>query len=332
MKVFITVDTEVWPVHSGGWPRKPLPSSRTCKREIDAYFFGNTGAGSFGLPYQLRMLERHGLVATYFVDPMFSFALGIDVLRAVVQLIEGAGQRIALHLHPEWLTDHRCLGLPEFRGPNMSQYSADDQAVLIRAGMRRLRDAGANPLPVFRAGSWGGDVSTLEALRMEQIRIDCSLNAHVEQSMPSLRESRHFQEPFEVEGVLEYPLTMLDDRVARRGRPLSMVGLTWSELRFALNACETGGRRNVVVVLHSNEFVRTERLWKNEPIVQRRMVTRRFERFCRYLERNRHRFDTRHVGTDAAGEDLHEGGGTLPRSNIVRTAVRLGSQVLSRWL
>ena len=144
----------------GGWPRNPLDANYDCTRELSAYFVGKTREGDFGLPYQLETLRTNGLGATYFVDPLFSFALGLDPLADVVGSIERAGQAVALHLHPEWLTDPRCVGLPAFRGPYLSQYGPDDQRVLIRAGMRRLVEAGARPLPVFRAGSWGADVST----------------------------------------------------------------------------------------------------------------------------------------------------------------------------
>jgi len=331
VNVYLTVDTEVWPVHSGGWPHKPLQADYDCSREVSAYYFGQTRDGEYGLPYQLRVLNRHGVRATFFVDPLFSFALGLNVLREVVQIIESAGQRIALHLHPEWLTDPRCCGLPGFRGPFISQYQEQEQRDLIRAGMRRLREAGADPLASFRAGSWGADTSTLRALRQEGIGIDSSLNAAFGNSLPSLPRRVEKQEPFEHDGVTVFPVTRIDDRVTQRGRPLSVTGTSWSEMHFALRACMRSGRENFVLVMHSNEFVKTERLWHQRPVVPRRMAIGRFERLCGFLEANRDRLTTRTLAPHELPRLPDDASPALARSSILRTAARMGGQFLSRW-
>jgi hypothetical protein len=334
MRVYITVDTEVWPVNSGGWPMKPLPASYGCEREIAAYYYGETNRGTYGLPYQVDMLRRHGLVATYFIDPLFSYALGIDVLRRVIDVVESGGQKVALHLHPEWLTDPRCrgLGLPEFRGPLISQYPVEVQRQLIRTGMQRLREAGATPLSAFRSGSWGGDLSTLQALAAEGVRIDCSLNAHILDSLPSLATREELHEPTPIEGVLEYPLTRIDDRSTPRGRPLSFVGVSWSELRFALQQCKADGRENVVIVMHSNEFVQTERLWGAGPVRPRRNVVARFERFCDFMGRDGCIARTAWFDDVAMQPPAVTRRFGLPKSTLLRTLPRLGSQFIHRWI
>jgi len=331
LDVHITVDTEVWPVVGGGWPRNPLDANYDCKRELSAYFVGKTREGDFGLPYQLETLRTNGLGATYFVDPFFSFALGLDPLADVVGSIEGAGQSVALHLHPEWLTDPRCVGLPAFRGPYLSQYGPEDQRLLIRAGMRRLVEAGARPLPVFRAGSWGADVSTLLALRDEGILVDSSLNAAHADSLSSLAPRSELHDPSFQHGVAEFPLTRFDDRISAFGRPLSPVGTSWAEMRFVLDACHAARRRSVVLVLHSNEFVKTEMLWKGKQPTPRRLVVRRFEKLCRYLAGNRDRF--RCVPLPAAADCPvdNRANDAMPRSNLIRTGLRVLGQAASRW-
>lgn len=332
MNVFITIDTEVWPVNPGGWPVRPLAADYDCSREIGAYFYGETADGEFGLPYQLRMLREHGLRATYFVDPLFSFVLGLGVLRDVVRMIQDAGQAIALHLHPEWVTDPRCDGLPEFRGPNISGYPVEVQRQLLRIGMARLKEAGADVLPVFRSGSWGGDLSTLEALQGEGFRVDCSLNAVIAQSLPSLAGRERLQEPAEIGGVLEYPLSRFDDRRSPIGRPLSFVGVSWPEMRFALEAFLSDGRRNAVIVMHSNEFVETERLWGTRPVRSRRNVVRRFEKFCDYMQVNADRLSCGDFSRslDTAGRAADDW--TLPKSNLFRTLSRMSGQLMSRYI
>ena len=55
-----------------------------------------------GIAYQLAMLARHGLKATFFVDPMPTMVFGLDAIRPVVEAIVAAGQEVQLHLHPNW--------------------------------------------------------------------------------------------------------------------------------------------------------------------------------------------------------------------------------------
>ena len=331
MKVYVTVDTEVWPAHDGAWPREPLPSDYLCERELQAYVFGRTQAGDFGLPFQLEMLHSRNLQATYFVDPLFSFALGLEPLRLIVTMILEAKQQIGLHLHPEWLTDTRCRGLPAFQGPYISQYPLEDQRALIRCGLNRLREAGAPTATAFRAGSWGADAWTLRALRQEGIYVDSSLNAAANHSLPSLPDRISLQEPTLFEGVVEYPLSRLDDRVASAGRALSVTGTSWAEMKFALESCCSVGRETVVLVMHSNEFTKTERLRKGRAPTPRRLAIRRFRRLCDYLNANRDRFVTVALPERVSPTRDFSSDPPLPRSSLSRTAARFLSQAVSRW-
>src|SRR5437899_1087407 len=199
----ITIDTEVWP-DSPGWPHVPLAPATHCERELDAYLFG--GDSGFGLPYQLRVFREAGLKAIFFVEPLFSFALGPDPLGRVLRLIAAHDQEVGLHLHPEWLTDPRCAELPAFRGPFIRQYSEQEQTAMLLAGAGRLRELGAPPVRCFRAGSWGADSTTLRALERAGIEIDSSLNATFPVSFPELAERENLCQPAMHEGAWEFPV------------------------------------------------------------------------------------------------------------------------------
>ena len=330
-QVFLTVDVEVWPVHAGGWPHRPLQEDARCEREIAGYLDGLTPSGRFGVPYQLEVLERHGLKATFFVDPLFSFALGIEPLARIVSMIEQAGQAVALHLHPEWLTDPRCQGLPGFRGPMISSYPFEEQLELIRVGLARLREAGAQPIPAFRAGSWGAALETLDALGQAGIKVDCSLNARMAQSFPGFERRDELQDPKNIRGIVELPVSRLDDRRVAGGRAVSFVGNSAAEIEFLLRACHQVGRRSVVLVLHSNEFVKTERLWQQRSVAPRRVVVRRFEHICRWLETERERLQTGFVTAAVGMEGESAVAGFVPRSHLPRTLARNVEQLISRW-
>src|SRR5215470_8393719 len=331
VRVLLTVDTEVWP-RAVGWPHVPLGQSETCERELNAYFWGGEGRKPKGLPYQLATLRRYGLQATYFVDPLFSCCLGASVLSDVVDTIAVAGQEIGLHLHPEWLTDPRCQGLPKFAGPLLHEYTEVAQRSLIKTGLQLLAEAGAPDIRVFRAGSWGANLVTLSALASTGIRFDTSLNAYTRESFPDLVSRGDLVQPCFIEGIWEFPVTFFIDRPPRGKRPLHVTACTFAELRLALEHAYTRGWFAVVIVLHSFEFVRVAALDRVDARVGiQRILVQRFERLCRYLSLNRDRFATscfRDLGViETPPVDEHPA-----RSNVFRTAARQASQLLSRIL
>ena len=327
--VLITVDTEVWP-RAVGWPHSPLPAEAKCEREIECYFWGGESATKLGLPFQLETLTALGLRATFFVDPLFSFALGLPVLERVVKTIRDARHEVGLHLHPEWLTDPRMPFAHAFRGPYMRDYAEAVQFDLIGRSLDRLAAAGAPPVCSFRAGSWGADTATLRALRRHGIRFDSSLNACYDASLADLPARGELLQPAFVEGLWEFPLTHFIDRPPSGRRALQVCACSFSELKRVLEAAYTQGWESVVIVTHSFEFVRMDNLdRKHASVGPMRLLGRRFRALCRYLAEHRDRFRT------VTFNELAPNVATPPPqrrpvvSNRVRTAARSASQLLS---
>lgn len=304
MKVFLTVDTEVWPA-ARNWPHVPLPPSERCDREVECYLWGGEGESRLGLPFQLEALQRHGLKATFFVDPLFSLAIGQDRLARAVHVIRESGQEVALHLHPEWLTDQRIpAGAPPFRGPLLCEYGEDEQVALLEHGVQLLKAAGAPRPRAFRAGSFAADASTLRALRAVDIGIDTSFNACSEHSFRSFGRRNELRTPEVIEDLMEFPVTTFRDGSPYGSRPLHIAACTFAEMRNALDQAFERQWPCVVIVMHSFEFVRTDRLEKQGATVgPRRLVAARFERLCRYLSAERDRLVTSHF-SDACAADV----------------------------
>jgi hypothetical protein len=276
------------------------------------------------------MLCAHGLRATFFVDPLFSFALGIEPLREVVSLIQKAGQRVELHLHPEWLTDPRCKGLGIFRGPLIGEYPEEEQLLMIRLGLERLAEAGATHVKAFRAGSWGAHTSTLRAVQSAGLTVDCSLNAHYEYSLADLSGRSELQVPITVGNLIELPVTRFDDGRTVNGRPLSVVGVSVAEMKHVLGSLQRDAAPCAVVVLHSNEFARTENLKVNRPLEPRKWVAGRFEKLCGFLSEHPHLMPT-HFVADVGAADARKTARGLVRTGAARTVARLVGQAISRW-
>ena len=331
VKVFLTVDTEVWP-ESPGWPHTPLAPDHDSSRELDLYFQGGHGPGARGLPYQLRVLAACGLKATYFVDPLFSYALGLEALRGVAAMIAEGGQEIGLHLHPEWLTDPRCTGLPEFAGPLLHAYAPSAQQSLVRAGLQRLGEAGATRVVAFRAGSWGASRATVAALAGSGIRFDSSLNARFGASFPDLDGGarRDRTQPFRMGDVWEFPVTNFVDRPPSGWRPLHVCATSLGEMRMVLEHARDHGWYAVVFVLHSFEFVRVESLAARRDVAPQRLLADRFERLCGYLAEHAGEYETCHFADVDESRIPETPPPPAPVSSHVRTAIRHLQQLASR--
>jgi len=330
LRVFLTVDTEVWPV-AEGWPHAPLPADQQCDREIDVYLHGGEIEPRFGIAYQLATLARCGLKATYFVDPLFSLALGMQPLARVLGAICESGQEVGLHMHPEWLTDPRCVGLPDFAGPCLWQYAVEDQQRLIRAGLARLAEAGAAPIRAFRAGNYSANRATLAALRESGIPIDTSLNACYAESFPDLEGREEICAPSHVEEIVEFPVTSFVDRPPRGRRHLQLAACSFAEIHYVLEQAATIGWSTVVIVMHSFELMRVGQFQNGGSAAHSRLLVRRFERLCEYLAANCDRMRTSHFSDLDLASLQMSGRATDIISSPLRTRARQVEQLISRF-
>src|SRR4051794_548697 len=110
--IIITIDTEASP-------------KTTCWRESELAdefrwdIFGETPHGGYGIPYQMDLLDAYGLRAVFFVESLFACEVGARRLRELVELIQGRGHEVQLHLHTEWLWRMRASILPGRTGKNL---------------------------------------------------------------------------------------------------------------------------------------------------------------------------------------------------------------------
>lgn len=289
MKVFLTVDTELWPLETAGVPAGGVGRDAGYEREEAVYFDGVTDRGSFGIEYQLDCLRRNGLKSSWFVEPLFSCFAGKDMLARVINRILAHGQEIGLHLHPEWLRQMTVPGLPQRSFACIRDYSVDEQAALLAWGRDRLVECGAPSSRVFRAGNFGAGRSTLSALRQVGIPCDSSFNPVLPISFPEIVDGRFDRHaPEVVDGVLEVPMSHFAT-LAERARPAQVCACSASEIEQALESARRCGWPCFVILWHSGELVR-----RGNPLKPYAFNVRRFERLCRYLGENRDRFLTSH--------------------------------------
>jgi hypothetical protein len=281
VKVYFTVDVEIWP---GAWDGLDSRFPEAFRR----YIYGDTPQGQYGLPMTLRVLSEHGLRGVFYVEPLFSFRFGLAPLQEVVGLVREAGHEVQLHLHTEWvdeITEPLLPLRPQRKMQHLCYFSREDQQRLIGHGKRRLIQAGADAPNAFRAGSFRFDAKTLDALGSNDIHIDSSYN-HCSDGprsgiVPSLKVVPVL--PFRVGEMLEHPVTVFSTPAGLR--PLQLTACSFAEMERVLWGAAERGDSSVVVVSHNFELL-DRRDFSRDAV-----VVRRFEGLCRFLRQNTDTFD-----------------------------------------
>jgi peptidoglycan/xylan/chitin deacetylase (PgdA/CDA1 family) len=330
LRVFLTVDAELWP-YKPGWPDVRLTErDRVLDRQFDHCILGRTEQGEFGLRYQMACLNRHGLRANFFVEPLHSAAVGERWLAETVGMILLAGQEVQLHAHTEWLSDADDQGLPHGFKQFMRDYPLEEQARIIAWAKQRLERCGAGRLIAFRAGNFGANSDTLQAVRRAGLAADSSYNRCYATGNRTIDIGQDVFQPRTIEGVTEVPMTVFTDYPGHY-RPAQLAACSSWELERALWQARSFNWRSFVILWHGPELLRPG-FRPDRRARASAVVLRRFERLCRFLDRNRDKFETplfsEVAPTDLLADDL------LPRltSNLFLTAHRVAQQAIGRFV
>lgn len=317
LNVFITVDTEVYPL---------LPDWRNTRlagdvaRDID----GQTREGNFGLSFQLKLLNEHGLKAVYFVEPLFASAVGFEPLRRIVGLIKKEGHEIQLHIHPEWL-EH--IPSTTWKGPNFKtirEFNKADQTRLIALALHNLRESGAGNITAFRAGDYAANLDIFYALARNGILFDSSYNyCHLSDDM-QMPTGQPLLQPTCLRGVFEFPVTFFSDRPGHY-RHTQVTACSYAELTNVLMQAWEKNWYSFVIVFHSMELLmdRRRRLHRPRPDY---LLIRRFRRLCEFLAAHRDKFQTatfNDINPDDIPTPIHP---QILISHPLRTAFRFAEQ------
>ena len=332
LKVFLTVDTEIWPFWDG-WPKTPLPSSHNdFTREMAFYIYGDTKSGSFGVPFQLQYLKEHDLKATYFVETLFGSVAGLPALKEIIGLIQNEGQEVQLHAHTEWLGEIKDPQLPNGFRQHIRQFPLGDQVSILRRAAANFRDAGGRGLCAFRAGNFGANFDTLKALATLGITFDSSHNYCRIGSMCALDTGDLLTQPAVLEGVYEFPLSFFQDYPGHY-RQAQLCACSFGEMRQALLSAWQAGWYGFVLLFHGSELL-GECKGFGKPSAPNSIIVQRFKRLCGFLADNRDKFRTTFF-SEIAPEliPMPAKKRMLPiRSGVHRTAWRFAEQFAGRFV
>ena len=311
--VLITVDTEL----SAGRQARGWSASDNFRSS----FLGRCDRGDFGVPWLLDRLDTAGARGVFFVDPMPALVHGEALIADMVGPIVERGHEVQLHIHTEWLEWARRSPVGDRRGRNIGDFAVDDQVALIGHARDLLVRAGA-PMPIaFRAGNYGADDRTIDALRRLGIAWDASYNAGYLGGGCAISPLPSPITPVRRGDVTLIPVSGILDRPGHF-RPAQVCAMSSREMRAALDHAARDAHPCVAIVTHSFETLSRDRSRPN------RAVMARFEALCA------------HVAADPVlrAEGFRDLPPRLPERRLglaghsyLRTGARVAAQVLATW-
>jgi hypothetical protein len=316
LNVFFTIDVEVW---CGGWNDIDAKFPRAFERHIH----GRTPQGDFGLPYQFKVMNDAGLTSVCFVEPLFSARFGEQPLAEIVGLVNEAGHENQLHLHSEWVDVAR---VPLLEGvtskrQHLRYYTLAEQTSLVASGLAMLARAGAPDVNAFRAGSFGFNRDTLDALAANSITFDSSYNATLFGPDSGVSPGAPAWSPFECGGVHEYPMTVFEDGTGKM-RHVQLTACSYAEIEGLLWRALDAGYTSFVILSHGFELLNAGR---NAPDP---IAISRFRKLCAFLEKHSDKFQTRGFRDLAPATDVAQP--PVLSSPLWRTGARMLEQAYRR--
>lgn len=285
-RVFITVDTE----HSIGGAFQD-PTFKPVGNDLR--IFGKIQGREFGIPMIMDIADEFGLPVVFFLEVLNYHYFGKDETRKVCEYILGRGHDVQLHLHPNYLNFKEPLpGLLKYRD-NMAFYSSEDQYRLISEGRSLLMEYGVSNPVAFRAGNFGADHNTLQALAENDFKFDSSYNLAYPYTMQDIKKDCVINDLTAMGSILELPVTCFEENIPcirRRIKPLDINGAGFGEIREILEYCNKKHFSCVTIILHSFSFYQArDPQYHSVRIIH--PVIKRFRKLCHYLSRQNDQFD-----------------------------------------
>jgi len=286
--VFITFDVEC---SMGGAWQNPLLKPISPRLGM----MGEYGPNRFGVPLICDILKKANLKATFFLEP-FNEDLGWPgETEPVARYLVEKGQDVQLHIHPNHVHYglHRA-GMPFQRTDQMADLPQPRQKELIMRGSDLLESwTGTCPI-AFRAGNMGASEETLAALTEAGLWIDSSYTFPYVGGQCLFQESERYNGSKWYGEILEVALSAYQQPNIpglHPAKPVDLMGSSFEECRDAVQMiCDAGG--DAVAILHSFSLFKVRDKQYNGGKLNR-VVTRRFERFCEWLDDNRRQYPPR---------------------------------------
>lgn len=284
-----------------------------------------------GVPLIMRELEAEGLRATFFVEPLGARYFGVDGLAAVCRAIRARGHDLQLHAHP-------MQQRPRFRSEgvaappdDMHAYDVADQTRLLEHGLAILEEAGVprGEVRAFRAGNFGADERTWEAMARCGLTVSSSLNPSYSKrncKLPWRGNGALFDSG---KGVFELPVSNFSD--GNGGfRHLQIMAVSLAEMKDYLLQARALGFAEVMFFTHSFELFYIDDLERRRATLSKINVAR-LRGLAKFLRAHADQFEVETVGALARrGPTASPPATTLPRIKRLHKLGRMVEQLRKR--
>lgn len=185
MYITITVDTENL--------QTPLKNNDYDFNVID-YEVNNDNISSSRL---IDIFNKYSVSAVFFLAINEIDKFGKESYRNLISKLNKSEQDIQIHSHPFWSDKYK-------QRIHMHEYTLQEQKELIKNMLNDLRELGCSNILAHRAGAYGANDDTMEALKENSIFIDSSYfyqhsNCHIQATKVNVFSK--------LNGLLEIPVT-----------------------------------------------------------------------------------------------------------------------------
>jgi len=279
MKVVLTIDTE--PSIAGAFRNSNFSPL------IHEPVAGIVNEQSEALGFLIRLFKHYQFQATFFVETVHTHYFSDAPMGHYVDQLLDASQDIQLHIHPVWhyfktqqhTSDHCADHTPEFL------------ADLIRDGQNILNKwTGKEPL-AMRTGGFSVGHNVYQAMDMTGLNIASNICASY--CKPTEKDLYVTHGKHQLNNIIELPVTCFHDyniRNLHNLRSLQITAISGWEMTQTLDKMEKNGHEVAVIVTHPFEFLKANN-YRYDNMRVNKMVQKRAEYLCKYLDKNRDRFD-----------------------------------------
>jgi len=256
---------------------------------------GDYGGQQLGIPLICDILRRSNIQATFFLEP-FNEELGWPgETEPVVNYLLQQQQDIQLHIHPNHIHYGQYRSGEKYvRTDQMADLDIATQKQMIVAGAELLENwSGVRPV-AFRAGNMGASEETLTAISEAGLWIDSSYTFPYVGGQCRFEENERYNGAKWYGNVLEVALSAYQQPKVpglHPAKPIDLMGSSFEECRDAVKMiCDAGG--DAVLILHSFSLFKVRDSQYNDGKLNK-VVARRFEKFCQWLNDNREKYPPR---------------------------------------
>lgn len=288
-----------------------------------------------GIGLLMNELEACGLRGTFFTEALGSHSFGRAGLAEACDEMVRRGHDVELHTHPiQRVADYRTRGQAPAKD-DIGAYDIDTQTKLLQEGARILEECGVPKIRGFRAGNFGANNGTWEAMARAGLVVSSNYNPCYFEKNCKMRfdgaGSGLFLAPH---GVWELPISTFVERGGGQ-RHVQITAISLAETVDYLEKARALGIPEVTVVTHSFELCHIDSI-AGQLGRPNTINLLRFRGLCRFLKARSDDFEVDTVGALAerlaSGAEVPRGPfvTSRPEGSLRKKLARLPQQALKR--